>query len=136
MHFDSNKNYRKLISLLTVLILIILSSCEPKRKEPMLQEKGMVVEKQYVPDTRDVITGTGISTNGSVVFTTHNVGEAEKFMVIFKCEHQTVFAVNKKDIYGKVNKGDSVIIYYYELVDKEGMVIEYEFVNANVLNKK
>lgn len=95
-------------------------------------ETGYVVEKQYVPDTRQTVTGTGISSNGSVVFTSHAIGEQEKYVVIFKCDHGVLFAKNDMDLYGNLNKGDTVIIDYYEVLsDGSNEIVDLDFVSAH-----
>jgi hypothetical protein len=113
-------------------ILLMMTSCI-ERKEPLLQELGVVIEKQYTPNTEDVVMGTGISTSGNIVMTTHYVGSKEKYIVIFKCQHGIVFSVNKSDVYAKLNKGDKVYIDYYEMIDANGIVKDYDFVDANKL---
>jgi hypothetical protein len=115
----------------TVLLTIVLTSCL-ERREPMLQEYGYVVGKQYFPDTRQLVIGNGISTSGNVIVTTHNVGEEEKYLIMFKCEHGNVFSINRIDLYGKLNEGDSVIINYYEMVNGDGEVKDFDFIDANV----
>lgn len=117
-----------------LMLAAVLSSCN-HRKEPMQKENGVVVEKQYFPDTRQTVTGTGFTSKGSVVFTTHNIGEDEKYIVIFKCSHGVVFSINKPELYGKLNKGDSVIIDYYEIVNKAGEIKDLDFVDANAVRK-
>jgi hypothetical protein len=115
-----------------LLLCVVLNSCT-HRKDTISNEKGIVVEKQYFPDTRQTVTGTGYSTSGNLVVTTHSVGEDEKYIVIFKCEHGVVFSINKSELYGKLNKGDSVIIDYYELVNNKGEVKDFDFVDASVI---
>lgn len=114
-----------------VLIAMAISGCL-ERKEPMKHETGYVVEKQYYPDTRQTVTGTGISTSGSIVFTSHDIGEDEKYIVIFKCEHGVVFSINRSELYGKLNKGDTVAIDYYEIINSDGEVKDLDFVDANI----
>lgn len=115
------------------LILLYTSSCTLKRKEPMLKEYGKVVGKQFTPDTRQSVMGTGISTNGSMVITTHSIGDEEKYTIIFKCQHMVIFNIDKKELYAKLNDGDSVVIDYYELVNDKGEVKYFDFVDANKL---
>jgi hypothetical protein len=98
----------------------------------MLHERGVVIEKQYYPDTRQVVSGTGFSTSGHMVITSHTVGEKEKYMVILKCEHNIVFSINNPNVYGKLSKGDNITIDYYEIVNKKGEVVDFDFVDANV----
>lgn len=122
---------RKTAIALYAMLAVVLSGCL-NRREPMKQEQGYVVEKQYFPDTRQTVTGTGFSTSGNMVITTHNIGENEKYIVIFKCEHGVVFSINRTDLYGKLNKGDTVTIDYYEMVDGDGEVKDLNFIDANV----
>jgi hypothetical protein len=125
----------KLSAILTAVLLLcnLLTSCT-HRREQMSHETGYVVEKQYFSDTRQTVTGIGHSTNGETIFTTHQIGESEKYIVIFKCQHGIVFSINKAELYGKLNKGDSVEIDYYEIVNRKGEVKELDFVDANPLN--
>lgn len=123
--------YHRTFAFAYVLLAVVLSGCLDRRK-PMKHERGYVIEKQYFPDTRQTVTGTGISTSGNVVITTHSIGEDEKYIVIFKCEHGFVFSINKTELYGKLNKGDTVTIDYYEMVNGDGEVKDLDFVDANV----
>jgi hypothetical protein len=115
----------------SLLLAVVLSGCLDRR-EPMKHEQGYVIEKQYFPDTRQTVTGTGFSTSGNMVITTHNIGENEKYIVLFKCEHGVVFSINRNDLYMKLNKGDTVTIDYYEMVNGDGEVKDLDFVDANV----
>lgn len=123
--------YHRTFAFAYVLLAVVLSGCLDRR-EPMKHERGYVIEKQYFPDTRQTVTGTGFSTSGNVVITTHSIGEDEKYIVIFKCEHGVVFSINKTELYGKLNKGDTVTIDYYEMVNGDGEVKDLDFVDANV----
>ena len=115
------------------VVLVSILSCT-HRKEPMQKENGVVIEKQYFPDTQQTVTGTGFTSKGSAVFTTHNIGEKEKYIVIFKCSHGVVFSISNAELYGKLNKNDSVIIDYYEIVNKKGELKDLEFIDANPIN--
>lgn len=112
------------------MLVVGFSSCL-ERKGDLKHEAGYIVEKQYFPDTRQLVTGTGFSSNGSTVITTHEIGEDEKYMVIFKCEHGVVFSMNNSDLYYKLDKGDSVTIDYYEMANSNGEVLDFDFIDAN-----
>lgn len=120
---------KKVIYILSVATL--LGGCL-HRGESMKHEQGFVVEKQYFPDTRQTVEGTGFSTSGDVVFTSHQMGADERFILVFKCEHGIVFSINRSDLYAKLNKGDSVIIDYYELRNRSGEIKDFDLINANV----
>jgi myo-inositol-hexaphosphate 3-phosphohydrolase len=114
----------------TLLLCTTLHSCI-HRKEVIQHERGIVVEKQYFPETSGTAIGTSISPKGKVTPTIHHISESEKYIVIFKCDHNVVFSVNRSSVYGKLNKGDSVTIDYYEYVNKAGEVKDLEFIDAN-----
>lgn len=117
-----------------LLLLIFISSCLHKGGE-LLYERGKVIGKQYSPDTRNVATGFGVSSSGSSVVTFHSIGEDEKYIIVFSCEHKKIFAINSPDLYAKLSDQDSVIIKYYELINKKGIVKDYEFIDANKISK-
>jgi hypothetical protein len=123
-----------IIKPLFIISTIFLTSCSLTRKEPILKEGGEVVGKQFTPDTRQTVMGTGFSSNGDIVITSHNIGDSEKYTVVFKCEHGVIFNINNPDLYAKLKEGDSVIIDYYELVNKKGEVKDLEFIDANPTN--
>lgn len=128
------KQIKLLIGPLILIVtgfLLLFNSCL-ERREPMKHEQGLVVEKQYIPDTRQTVVGQGFSSNGNVTTTFHQIGEDEKYIVIFKCEHGVVFSINRSDLFGKLNRGDTVTIDYYDLVDSRGNVEDFDFINANV----
>ena len=114
-----------------VLLAVVLSGCL-NRREPMKHEQGYVIEKQYFPDTRQTVTGIGVSTSGNMIVTAHSIGENEKYLILFKCEHGVVFSINRNDLYVKLNKGDTVKIDYYEMINGDGEVKDLDFVDANV----
>ncbi len=119
---------RNLAKLMLVAVFFSILSCNHQGQ--LKYEKGIVIEKQYFPDTQQTVSGTGISSKGSVVFTTHNIGEAEKYIVIFKCEHGVIFSINRSELYGTLNKNDSVKIKYYEILDSDNKLVDFDFVSA------
>jgi len=124
-----NTKSTSIISKLILLALFFLIvSCNHQGK--LKHEKGIVVEKQYFPDTQETVTGTGFSTSGNMVITSHNIGGEEKYIVIFKCEHGVLFSVNKSELYGALNKNDSVRIEYYEILDSDNKLVGFDFVSA------
>jgi hypothetical protein len=117
-----------------IVALLALTACG--HYGPTKHETGVVVEKQYFPDTRQTVTGTGFSTKGSLIMTSHVIGDHEKYMVIFKCDHGVVFSVNRADVYGRVEKGDKVNIAYQEYLNKsETEILDLRFIDALVAIK-
>lgn len=115
-----------------IFILTLLSACSfYQRGDTLKQENGIVVGKQFVPDSRGTAVGTGFSSSGSMVTTVHSYGEKEKYVIIFKCDHNVLFSINDPAVYSKLSEGDTVIIDYYELLNKSKQVKDYEFIDAN-----
>ena len=100
----------------------------------MLRETGIVVAKQYAPEINASGAGIGMSSGGDMVLTHTSVHDDEKYMVVFKCQHGVVFSVNNKKVFAKLNDRDSVDINYYEIVNSEGRVKDFDFVDANKRN--
>lgn len=119
--------------MLCVTASMLLLSCSLKRGERLLTENGKVVAKQYSPDTRQTVIGTGFSSNGSMVITSHSIGENQRFNIVFQCDHNVIFTINDPMVYAKLKEGDKVKIQYYELLNKKGTVKDYEFVDANTV---
>lgn len=119
-------------------LFLLVAIFEPKPISEELLEKGEVLEVQYQADSRQTVMGSGISSNGGVVFTSHQVGEREKFLIVFKCAHGKVFAVNNSEVYAKVKKGDKVSIKYVELgyiSNGKKEVVDYDFIDANPIKE-
>lgn len=119
-----------------ILAAILIASCDEYTRSSIKKEDGLVIEKQYFPNTEQTVTGTGFTSKGSLVITSHSIGENEKYIVIFKCHHGVVFSINNPNIYGKLSKGDSVTITYYEILNKSGKIQDLDFVDANIKNNK
>lgn len=110
----------------SLLLLIILCACTHK-SETISHETGIVVEKQYTSE----FNGTGSSMTSKGDFHTTSIHDDEKYIVVFKCDHGVVFSMNRNDLYAKLNKGDTVTIAYYEILDSDNKVVDFDFVDAN-----
>jgi hypothetical protein len=117
-------------SLPLLLIILFATSCL-KRREPMRHETGVVIEKQYTPELN--ADGMGINSNGELSY--HSLQASERFTIVFKCEHDVVFSVNKMPLYTKLNRGDTVDISYYELINIHDEVMDYDLIDANKLTQ-
>ena len=51
-------------------------------------------------------------------------------MLVFKCQHNTVFTIDRKELYTNLDKGDTVDIQYYELLNSDNEVKDFDFVMA------
>lgn len=112
----------------TLSIILLFTSC--LHKSQLKHENGIVVEKQFSPELNEHGSGLGISTGGHMVVTSNDYHKAEQFLIVFKCEHNTVFTIDRKDLYANLEKGDRVDIQYYELLNDDNIVKRFDFVNA------
>ena len=120
----------KKIFRLSFLVLILSTSC--LKKDPILRhEFGVVVAKQYVPEVNKTQHGWTRTSKGELRPTTHYIHEDSQYDVVFKCEHGIVFTINKMAVFGKVKEYDTVVIDYYNLVNGDGEVKDFDFVDAN-----
>lgn len=117
---------------LLILAAITIFSCT--HRSELLHESGVVVDKVYSPEFDGNGMGTGFSTSGNLTVSSVNVHKKEQFVIVFKCQHGTVFTINQKSLYYKLDKGDTVSIDYYNKVNRRGTVKDYEFVDANKIN--
>ena len=117
---------------LCILLASVFFSCEKLHQSELKQERGTVIAKQYQGEINDVATGTGFSTSGDLVVTTHSIHVNAKFNVVMKCEHGVIFTINQSELYAKVKEGDKVLIDYYEMLNEKGELKDLDFVDANV----
>lgn len=118
------------LCLYTLLATVLFSSCLTRGTE-LKHEKGIVVAKQYQAEINATGTGVGLSSSGKMVTTVHSIHEDAKFNVVFKCEHGIIFTINNDQVYSKLKENDTVIIDYYEMLNKKGEVKDFDFIDAN-----
>lgn len=119
---------------LSLLFILIAISCT-HRREPMLYEKGDVVAMQYAPPIDGSGTTTTINSNGGIGWGSTSFHGEEKYMVVFRCEHGIVFSIDKKELFYKLKQGDTVQIDYYEIIDGDGAVKSFDFIDANKVSQ-
>lgn len=119
------------------LIILILLSCKALERNvgELKQEKGVVVAKQYKPSIDASGSGLGITTNGNLTITSVSIHEAQKFDVVFKCEHGIIFTINRAEVYAKVEENDNVIINFKEITNGYGELVDFDFIDANSIRK-
>lgn len=113
-----------------ILIIGILPILSCTHESELKQECAVVIEKQFSPEFNGSGSGVGMSSGGDLVVTSNSVHKCEQFMLVFKCEHNTVFSIDKKQLYNDLNKGDSVIIYYKEILNYKNEIVDFNFINA------
>lgn len=103
----------------SVLLLMLLSlSCVRGEWGPTKTEPGKVEGKSYMPSGHG--SGTGISTRGSLVFSSVDI--PARYGVMFRCQHGS-FAIEGSsnsraaDVWKRVEQGQEVTIYYREFVE-------------------
>lgn len=108
------------------ILLILFTSCLHRGKEIKF-ERGVVVEIQHSED--EILPEIGMALDGNIgVHPDYEEGEA---IVVFKCEHNSVFSINDQKVHAKVKRGDTVIISYYELINGHGGIQGFDFIDAN-----
>lgn len=117
--------------LVLVLALLFISCNNLNRAPAISREKGIVVAMQYAAPIDGTGTTTTYNTDDKFGFGITSLHTDEKYMVVFRCAHKVVFSINNQSLYAKLNEGDSVVIDYYELTNKFGIVDDFEFVTAN-----
>lgn len=116
--------------LIQLFIIVLFTSCV--HRSGLKQESGVIVDKQFSPEFNARGDGIGFSTGGDIVFTSNDYHKAEEFLLVIKCQHNTVFTVNKKELYAVLEKGDSVYIQYKEiLTDNNNSLVGFDFINAS-----
>lgn len=114
-----------------LFILVLLAACGYVHRSGLKQERGIVVEKQYAAGIDAHGSGVGLSGSGDMVVTSSHIHEDEKYMLVFKCDHGVVFSVNNQELYARLDKGDTVTINFYELLeDGTNQVLSYQFESA------
>ena len=120
-----NRNFFGVMVLAATLI-----SCTNKVFSELKTDNGTVIEKQYVPDTRQIVSGTGFSTKGSLIITTHSIGQDEQFIVIIKSDKGLVFSTNEREIFGRLNKNDNVKLKYHEIRNSNNKIINNTLISV------
>ena len=118
------------INLILAFLLIIGFGCIKIEKSSVLEEKAIVKQLVYLPDTSDTQLAPGIGMNGNVTFTIISSGHKEFWAVVFQCyKHNNVFTLQGKDIYQKVNVGQVVDLKYvelYKIKNNEKIIVDYK----------
>lgn len=119
---------------ISILLMLIATSCV-HRREPMLHENGEVVAMQYAPPIDGSGTTTTFNSDGGIGIGSTSIHGEEKYMVVFRCEHRIVFSIDRKELFYKLKQGDAVLIDYYEMVDGDGVVKSFDFIDANKVSQ-
>ena len=119
---------------LFILLMFVSASCV-HRREPILHESGEVVAMQYAPPIDGSGTTTTFNSGGGIGIGSTSIHGEEKYMVVFRCEHRIVFSIDRKELFYKLKQGDKVLIDYYEMVDGDGVVKSFDFIDANTASQ-
>jgi len=114
-----------------IIYLLLACACTAcTHKSAIKHESGVIVEKQYSPSFDGSGTSVGFTSGGHMVVTDNSIHKDEQFTLVFKCQHNTVFSINRADLYARLNKGDTVDIQYMDVINYDNQVVDYDFVTA------
>ena len=113
---------------LIFILMALAISCT--HKSELKVEKGIVVDESYTGEFDGTSTGVGMTSNGKTVITTSHIHEDEKYIVIFKCEHGDIFSIDDAHLYADLEKNDSVTIQFYEILNSDNEIVDFDFVTA------
>lgn len=115
--------------------LPILLLCGCTKWGPVKYERGTVEDLVYMPEQNGHQSGTGISSNGDVAFTSGPVHINASYGVVFKCQHGNFAIAGAGDRYHalwkRMSKGEKVTISYR--VSEEG---DFDFLDATPIVDK
>lgn len=121
-----------------LILYFCLSSCL-HRGERIEKELGVVVSKNLTPGYYHTYTTYerhyyGRSYRGRQQSITvpqeHSYYVPPVYTITFKCQHEKVFDIHREDIYNLMSILDTVTIEFYNLLDGEERVKDYDFVTA------
>ncbi len=96
-------------SLLTgVILLIVLFILDGVYSIPE-RHNGVIVDKQYKPESNSTGTGIGTTSNGSTTIVTTSEHESEQFIIILKTNSGVIItAESKSELYYSKSIGEKV----------------------------
>lgn len=117
------------------LSVLAFACSDETRSKSISHERGYVVAMQYAAPLDGSGSTTTVNSNGGIGIGSTGIHTDEKYMVVFRCEHGVVFSIDRKDLYAKLDEKDSVTIDYYEVLNGENKVVDFDFVDANRIKK-
>jgi hypothetical protein len=114
--------------LIIVILCLLCISC--RHYSETKRENGFVIEKAYAPPIDGSGSTTTINTNGTVGVGSASIHGDEKYMIVFECEHKVVFSIDSKTLYYSLQKGDSIVIEYRDILNSKNEVQDYDFLTA------
>lgn len=115
-----------------ILMVFLFIGCT--HKSELKYESGIVMETVYSPPFS--ASGTSVGFSGeNVSIGVHSTNKEEEYFIVFKCEHNKVFSVESKELYNKLVKGDTVKISFYEVLDSDNNIKDFDFVNVERISK-
>lgn len=109
------------------------------RGDTIHREQGVVIGKKEVPGYFNTYTTydriyVGRSYKGYRHYVTvprsHTDWVPPVYTTTFKCQHQKVFEINREDIYTLLNTYDTVTIEFYDMLNSDNIVKDYDFITA------
>lgn len=120
--------------LVGAIAILLISGCgNEQHLSPEMTEPATVEETIY--QTNQHGSGTGVSSKGSMVFTSVDIPAA--WAVVFHCEHGKFVIEGQREkhrqLWQKLSKGDHVTVRYkeiYETRDGKDVLVGFDFIDA------
>ncbi len=116
-----------------ILIILIFASC--LHRGPKIEmEQGIVISKNFAEGYAHTYTVMEPITyghkNNIYMPVLHTDYIPPVYQVTFKCQHQRLFNIDKRNVYEGLNELDTVTIEYYNLLNGDDEVKDFDFITA------
>lgn len=96
-------------------------------------EQGVVIGKNFKDGYTYTYYTQEVMHHGRQIITMpvpHETYVPPVHTIIFKCQHQRVFNIDNRELYEKLNQLDTVTIEYYNLLNGDDEIKDYDFITA------
>lgn len=116
-----------------IFLLVLLSSC--LHRGPRIElEQGVVIGKKFTEGYTHTYTtmmaypdGNG---NQMWIPEIHNDYIPPTYVTSFKCQHKRIFNIDNRDVYETLKQLDTVTIEYYNLLNGNDEIKDFDFITA------
>lgn len=117
------------------LLLLFFTGCL-QREKSISHERGVIIGRHFEDSYWRPYTTLEQYYDGHdyrcCVVTPHAEYIPAKYITIFNCEkHNSIFKIDNSIVYAKLREWDTVVIDYYNMVDNDGNVKDFDFIDAN-----
>ena len=117
------------MKLIALCFALLIAGCVERHSSAIMTEPATVVDLLYVPSGHG--DGTGISSKGSVVFTSMDI--PARYGVVFECQHGRFAVEGREELWKRMHVGEHVTVSYteeYEVDGKTQRLVGLRFVDA------